>query len=202
MKQMELTPKKTYMLKFEDGEDIVGAIKKFAEDEDIRAGTIDFALGGVKTLVAGYVDVDITGTPKLPTHFIEEVVFDLSKSGTVYETPGNMPYKDVLFAGDISIVKKEDGTVKDRVVHIHLSEGGPKTEGITSVPKGIRGGAFSGGDSHFHNTESGDGDYKTVHVLRAIVGPYADAKITSYEGSLVREINPKTRVSEIMRLEK
>lgn len=199
MKQMELTPKKVYMLKFEDGEDIVGAMKKFAEEEDIQAGTIEGGLGGLTKLVAGYVDVDITGTPKLPTHFTEEVVFDLSNSDKIYETPGNMPYKDVLFAGDISITKNEDGTIKDRIVHIHLSEGGPKTEGITGLPKKFR---VFGKETHNHNTGAVDGDYKTVHVLKAIVGPYADAKITSYEGSLVREINPKTKVSEIMRLEK
>ncbi len=214
MKAMELKTRKQYLLKLEAGDEIVTAIKKFAEKEDIRAGTIDFGLGGFTKLVAGYVDVDEDGKAKLPTHFTEEKVFDLSPkydygSGCwpsprafekhlrrPYKTPDNMPYKDVLFAGDISIVKKEDGTT-DRVVHIHLSEGGPRLRGLTEDALTLKG---LGGD-HFHNTVPIEGEHKTVHVLKGVVGPYADAKITSYKGSLVREINPETKVSEIMRYE-
>lgn len=222
MKAMELQTKKQYLLKLEAGDEIVAAIKKFAEEKDIRAGTIDFGLGGFTKLVAGYVDVDEDGTAKLPTHFTEEEVFDLtpkydSGSGCwpspgafekhlrqPYETPDHMPYKDVLFAGDISIVKKKDGTM-DRVVHIHLSEGGPtmdqgtpRLHGFTSDATSLK--AF-GGDHEHHTYYSVGGEHKTAHVLNGLVGPYADVKITSYKGSLVREINPETKVSEIMRYE-
>lgn len=132
----------------------------------------------------------------VPTEFEKEEVFDHMKDPAQYDfkTPDRMPYEDVVFNGDISVTKKEDGTIKDRVVHIHLGYGGANTG-----PRGVLGGRGAG-YTHFHAYAEPDG--KVVHVLEAIIGPYANVGITSYDGEFVRELNPKTNVSEIMRLEK
>lgn len=200
MRVMKPKIKDQSYLTIEDGEELIGAIKKFAEKEDIRAGTIE-GIGGCKKLVAGYVDVDSTGTPNVPTEFKQETVFNHTPigftSGAEFKTPERMPYEDILFSGDISVTKKEDGTINGRVVHIHLGYGGANTgpRGVAYTPE-----AYSGkGHEHYHGRAEPDG--KVVHVLEAVIGPYANVGITAYDGEFVREMNPKTKVSEIMRFE-
>lgn len=99
-----------------------------------------------------------------------------------------MPYYDNLLIGDFSSTIDKEGSYQP-VIHAHLVVGSYEEEVHVGRSNPL---------VHMHTGTP----TMVIHVNRGTkAGPYTDIMVDIFEEALVRELNPKTNVSEIMRVE-